>query len=98
MLFFPTWGYSFYTNDTSGIMPAVNFHYNSKQWSLFIDYSKIRLKTLLLYNGNVLPSPRIAFSSIMKENNNTTVLLHAIDYSHHSWNICADFKVVTGIQ
>lgn len=94
-VFFSTKGDLCYCKDISGLMSALNCPYNSEEWRLFIDGSKSSLKAVLLHNGNALPSVPIGYSCIMKESyENMKILLHEIDYSHHNWSICADFKVI----
>jgi len=43
-----------------GLFKALNMSYCSDEWRLFIDFSKVSLKAVLLHNGNALPSIPVA--------------------------------------
>ncbi|XP_077117201.1 uncharacterized protein LOC143773722 [Ranitomeya variabilis] len=84
-----------FCTSVDGLMSAMNVQYNPLDWRLFIDGSKVSLKAVLLHNGNVLPSVPVGHAVCMKETyNNMKLLLDAIKYSDHQWQICADLKVV----
>ncbi|GFT46791.1 hypothetical protein TNCV_1317251 [Trichonephila clavipes] len=38
------------------MMNLMNISYDLNNWRLFIDFSKLSLKAVLLHNGNILPS------------------------------------------
>jgi len=42
--------------DIEGLMQTLNINHNPLDWRLFIDSSKLSLKTVLLHNGNTLHS------------------------------------------
>ena len=62
---------------------------------LFIDSSKLSLKAVLLNNGNIKPSIPLGHSVAMKETyENISVILKAVHYNEHCWEICWDLKVI----
>ncbi|GBN17355.1 hypothetical protein AVEN_69371-1 [Araneus ventricosus] len=64
-----------------------------------MDASKLSLKTVLLKNGNELPSIPVSHAFYMKEPyHNLKQLLEMINYSKYGWQICADLKVVSLIM
>jgi hypothetical protein len=78
-----------------GLFKALNLSHCSDELRLFIDYSKISLKAVLLHNGNVLPSIPVAHVFGIKESDDSIKqLLHYIKYDTYKWNICADLKVI----
>ena len=54
-------------NDVSGLMKELQLQHTPDEWRLFIDSSKLRLKAVLLDNGNELPSIILAHAVHMKE-------------------------------
>jgi len=56
-----------FCNDVCSIMEVLGHEYNSDQWRLFIDLSKVSLKVVLLHNGNKMPSIPLAHAANMKE-------------------------------
>ena len=54
-------------NDVCSIMEVLGHEYNPDQWRLFIESSKVRLKEVLLHNGNKFPSVPLAQAARMKE-------------------------------
>ena len=48
-------------------MEVPGHEYNSDQWRLFIDSSKVRLKVVLLHSGKRFPSVPLAHATNMKE-------------------------------
>lgn len=91
-----------YCKDIRALFEALQVDYDPKDWRLFIDASSYSVKTVLLYNGNTKPSIPIAHSVVLRENFDTLLLiLDCVKYTEHSWQICADLKVVamlTGLQ
>lgn len=91
-----------YCNDINSLFDACGFQYKAEDWRLFIDASVNSTKAVLLHNGNLFPSLPVAYSVSMKETyTNLEHILHCINYTSHSWCICADLKVVallTGLQ
>jgi len=79
--------------DVDGLFIALNMSHCSDAWRLFIYFSKISLKAVLLHNGIVLPSIPVAHSFGIKENDDSNVLQY-IKYDTYKWNICADLKVI----
>jgi len=53
--------------DINGLMQTLNFNHNPLDWRLFIDSSKLSFKSVLLHNGNTLPSIPVAHSVQNKE-------------------------------
>lgn len=91
-----------FCNNAYGLLRQLCFCDKSEEWRLFIDSSKTSLKAVLLHNGNKFPSVPLAYARNMKESyQNMKMILEKIKYTHYSWNICADLKVVamlTGLQ
>jgi len=53
--------------DVDGLFKALNMSHCSNEWRLFTESSKVNLKTVLLQNGNVLPSIPVAHAFGIKE-------------------------------
>jgi hypothetical protein len=71
-------------------MKALQLELPSGQWRLFIDSSKVSMKTVLLH----FPSFPLAHAVHMQETyKNHQVLLKIICYEESWWHICADLKV-----
>ena len=84
-----------FCNDVHSVMGALGHDYNTDEWRLFIDSSKVSLKAVLLHNGNKFPSVPLAHAANMKESyDNMKLLLRKIKYEDFKWNICGDLKVV----
>jgi len=65
--------------DTDGLMQILNINHNPLDWRLFIDYSKLSLKAVLLHNGNTLPSIPVGHSVHNKESyEDMKILMEAI--------------------
>jgi len=80
--------------DIDGLMQTLNINHNALDWRLFIDSSKLSLKTLL-HNGNTLPSIPVGHSVYNKVSyENMKILLDAINYNKLKWQICDDLKVI----
>jgi len=78
-----------------GLMQTVNIHHIPLDWRLFIDSSKLSLKTVLLQNGNTLPSIPVGHSMHNKESyENMKILVEVINYDKLKWRICGDLKVI----
>ena len=88
--------------DANCLMTQLGVEHSSQEWRLFIDSSKTSLKAVLLHNGNTLPSMPSAYAMDLKETYETmALLLEAIKYKDHAWQLCCDLKVVsllTGLQ
>jgi hypothetical protein len=53
------------------------------------------LKTVLVHNGNSLPSIPVGHSVRNKESyENMKILMEAINYDKFKWQICGDLKVI----
>jgi len=50
-----------------GLMNALRIKHDPQKWRLFIDSSELRLKAVLLHNGNQHPSIPIGHAVHMKE-------------------------------
>lgn len=94
-IFFKVDGPLCYCSDIEGLFGALHQSYDASEWRLFIDSSQRSLKAVLLHNGNIKPSIPVAYSVHLKESyQNMKVLLEAIKYSSHKWNLCGDLKVI----
>jgi hypothetical protein len=81
--------------DIDGLMQTLNINHNPLDWRHFIDSSKLSLKTVLLHNGNTLPSTPVGHSVHNKESyKNTKITMEAINYDKFKWQICGDLKVI----
>jgi len=84
-----------FCNDVCSIMEVLGHEYNPDQWHLFTDSSKVRLKVVLLHNGNRFPSVPLAHAANMKESyESMKLLLGKIKYDEYKWKLCGDLKVV----
>jgi hypothetical protein len=67
--------------DIDGLMQTLNINHNPLDWLLFIDSSKLSLKTVLLHSGNTVPSISVGHSMYNKESyENKKILMEAINY------------------
>ena len=65
-----------------GLMKTLNINHSPLDWRLFIDSSKLSLKTFPLHNGNNLPSIPVGHSVHKKESyENMKILMEAVNYS-----------------
>jgi len=64
-----------FCNDVCSFMDVLGHECNPDQWRLFIDSSKVRLKVVLLHNGNKFPSVPLAHAANMKESYESMKLL-----------------------
>jgi len=81
--------------DIDGLMQILNINHNPLDWRLFIDASQCSLKTVLLQNGNTLPSIRIGHSVQNKESyENLKIPIGTIHYDKLKWQISGDVKVI----
>lgn len=93
--FFKVDGPLCYCHDIEGLFGELQQPYDASEWRLFIDSSQRSLKAVLLHNGNVKPSIPVAHSVHLTESyQNMKVLLEAIKYRSHNWNLCGDLKVI----
>jgi hypothetical protein len=53
--------------DIFSVMEALGHQHNTLEWRLFIDSSKVSLKSVLLHNGNKYPSMPLAHAVKMNE-------------------------------
>ena len=75
-----------FCNDDCSVMEILGHEYNSDQWRLFIDSSKVSLKVVLLHNGNRFPSVPLAHAANTKENyESIKPLLGKIKYGEFKW-------------
>jgi hypothetical protein len=78
--------------DIDGLMQTLNINHNPLDWRLFIDSSKLSLKTVLHHNGNTLLSIPVDHSVHNKESyENIKILMKAINYDKFKWR--GDLKV-----
>jgi len=72
-----------------GLFKALNISHCSDEWRLFIDSPKVSLKTVLLHNGNVLPSIPVAHEYGIKESDDSMKqLLQYIKYDIQVEHLC----------
>lgn len=84
-----------YCHDIPGLFKEFGEAYDSMEWRLFIDSSKLSLKAVLLHQGNRKPSIPLAHAVNTKESYESMgILLDSLKYNQHEWKICADLKVV----
>ena len=84
-----------FCNYVCSVMEALGHEFNSDQWRLFIESSKVSLKLVLLHNGNKFPSVPKAHGANMKESyESMKLLLEKIKYDEFKWKLCGDLKVV----
>jgi len=69
--------------------------HSPEQWRLFIDASKTSLKSVLLHNGNKLPSIPVAYAPSTKQTYTTmnNILVEA-NYKKYQWEFGGDLKVI----
>ena len=93
--FFTIDGTLCYCNNVNGLFENLSQVHSPRDWRLFIASSKRSLKAMLLHIGNQKPCIPIAHSVNLNETHeNMKILLDAIDYKSHQWNICGDLKVI----
>jgi len=85
----------FFCNDVCSTREVLGHEYNPDQWRLFIGSSKVRLKVVLLHNGNKIPSVPLANAANMKESfESMKLLLEKIKCNEFNWKLRGDVKVV----
>lgn len=85
-----------FCNDVPGLFEAIGITCNPIEWRLFIDSSSRSLKAVLLHNGNQYPSLPVAHSVHLKEDyTSVKMLLSALKYNDHGWEVIGDFKMVS---
>ena len=94
--YFSTEDHLVYCADIKGLLNIMGLQsYKPEDWRLFIDSSQVRLKVVLLHNGNSLGSIPIAHSVTLKESYIAIkFMLEKIKYNEHNWIICVDLKMV----
>jgi hypothetical protein len=94
--FFSREGGLCFCNDVPGLFEAIGITCNPIEWRLFIDSSSRSLKAVLLHNGNQYPSLPVAHSVHLKEDyTSVKMLLSALKYNDHGWEVIGDFKMVS---
>ena len=84
-----------FCNDITELFEQLEILYDKTNWRLFIDISEDSIKSVLLHNGNTLPSVPIAYSTTMKKSyENLKAILTSMQYDDLNWHICANFKFV----
>jgi len=76
-------------------MQTLNINHNPLDWRFFIDSPKLSLKTVLLHDGNTLPSIPVGHSVHNESYENMNFLMEAINYDKSKWQICGDLKAIT---
>jgi len=64
-----------YCSGVCSVMEVLDREYNPDQWRLFIDSSKVRLKVVILHNGNRFHTVPLAYAVKMKESYESMKLL-----------------------
>jgi hypothetical protein len=64
-----------FCNDVCSIMEILGHEYNTDQWRLFLNSSRVSLKVVLLNNGNRFLSIPLAHAATMKESYESMKLL-----------------------
>jgi hypothetical protein len=84
-----------YCNYVEGLFGALGRVYNSEEWRIFIDSSKVSLKAVLRHTGNNYPSVPLADCLHMKKKSHEIMrnFLNYIDYDKFKLKICGDLKV-----
>ena len=61
----------------------------------YLSIHQLKVKAVLLYNGNRVSSIPVGYSISMSENyNNMIVLLDSLNYNNHNWMICGNLNVI----
>jgi hypothetical protein len=82
-------------NDVCCAIEAVGHKHDTNEVHLLIDSSKVRLKAVLLHNGNKFPSVPLDHVANMKESReNMKLLLEKIRYEKYNLKICGYLKVI----
>lgn len=86
-----------YCSNIAGLMGFMNIEYKSEDWRLFIDLSKRSLKAVLISVTNkTKTSVPIAMTSNIKESyESMKMILDAVKYQAHVWQICTDLNVIS---
>ena len=64
-----------FCNDVCSVVEVLGHEYNTDQWRLFIDSSKVSLKVVLLHDGNRFPPVPLAHATNKKESYESMKLL-----------------------
>ena len=84
-----------FRSDVCSVLEVLGNEYNTDQWCLFIDSSKVRLKLVLLNKGKRLLSVPLVHAANMKEIcESMRQLLGKIMYDEFNWKLLGDLKVV----
>jgi hypothetical protein len=84
-----------FCNDVCSVIEAVGHEHNPIESHLLIDSSKVRLKAVLLHNGNKFPSVPLDHVTNLKESyENMKLLLEKIHYEKYNLKICGYLKVI----
>ena len=76
-------------------MQELGNSHKPEEWRLFIDWSKLSLKTVLLHNEKMLPSIPVGYAAHMKvTKENIKHLLQCINYEQYCWQLYGDLKVI----
>ena len=78
-----------YCNNIQGLLSEMGIpEYNSDEWRLLTDSSKLSLKCALLHNANKFACAPIGNTVIVKEHYlNVKMVLQKLHYSEHNWAI-----------
>ena len=82
--------------DVDDLMNTLGIKYDQQEFLLFLDPSKLSLKSVLLHNGNQHPFIPVGHAVHMKETyEKQKELLNKLECSKYGWHICGDLKVVS---
>ena len=83
-------------NNIYGLIEKLGLTFDFKDWRLFLDSSKRSFKAVLLLNTNQYAPIPIGHSVYLNESyENVKTILNAVEYNHHNWKICGDFKIIS---
>ncbi|KAG8225103.1 hypothetical protein J437_LFUL004023 [Ladona fulva] len=74
-------------SDVNGLIVQLGLQHSPHEWRLIIDFTKNQLESM----HEVACS--ISCSNVKETYETTTLLLEAIKYKNHEWQICCDLKV-----
>jgi hypothetical protein len=81
-------------SDVNGLMEEMAFLHYTVELRLFIDASKLSLHAVLSQDGNINPSVPVACAVAKRESyESMSLLLSAVNYKKHCWQICGDLKM-----
>jgi len=81
--------------DVRSVTEVLGHEYNPDWWGLFIDWSKVRLKVVLLHNRNKFPCvPLVHAANMMEIYESMKLLMGKFKYDVFKCKLRGDLKVV----